>query len=174
MAWFRRGSRDSGTAEAGSADAAGSSALVSTDSGTGDLPLEPVLEKVPAAEQDRIAAAVDELANAGVDVDDLVSLGAGLDAAFGAWQSADEGAREPHERIVERFALGIGEHLHRHTDLRWQVVTDAFGTDLGVAGGPRGGFVVVPTNLVAVRWLRREQGWVPAVVGHIVRRRNER
>ena len=58
----------------------------------------------------------------------LASIGAGLDAAFAAWESAPE--REPHDRIVERFALGIGEHLHRHTDLRWQLVTDAFGSDL--------------------------------------------
>jgi hypothetical protein len=76
--------------------------------------------------------------------------------------------------VVERFAMGIGEHLHRHTDLRWQLVTDAFGTDLAVADGFKGGFVVVPMNLVAVRWLRREQGWVPGVVGHLVQLRTRR
>ena len=48
----------------------------------------------------------------------------------------------------------------------------ALGDDvLAVADGMRGGFVVVPMNLVAVRWLRREQGWVPGVVGHLVRLR---
>ena len=126
---------------------------------------------MPEQEQARIATALVELEAVGVDVDDLASIGAGLDAAFVAWESSPEPEREPHDRIVERFALGIGEHLHRHTDLRWQLVTDAFGTDLAVADGMRGGFVVVPMNLVAVRWLRREQGWVPGVVGHLVRLR---
>jgi hypothetical protein len=32
----------------------------------------------------------------------------------------------------------------------------------------------VPHNLVAGRWMRGETGWVPGVVGHMVRRRNRR
>jgi hypothetical protein len=169
MAWFRRGGRSTETEEPRAGSGSPSSAA---GFGLGDdVPLTPVVEGVPEQEQARIDAALGELEAAGVDVDDLTSIGAGLDAAFVAWESAPEPHREPHDRIVERFALGIGEHLHRHTDLRWQLVTDAFGTDLAVADGRRGGFVVVPMNLVAVRWLRREQGWVPAVVGHLVRLR---
>jgi hypothetical protein len=169
MAWFKRGGRSTAT-ELPRPGAGGPT----SDAGFGlgdDVPLTPVVEGVPAEEQARISGAVAELEAAGVDVDDLASVSAGLDAAFVAWESTPEPGREPHDRIVERFALGIGEHLHRHTDLRWQVVTDAFGTDLAVADGFRGGFVVVPMNLVAVRWLRREQGWVPGVVGHLVRLR---
>ena len=75
--------------------------------------------------------------------------------------------------IVERFAIGIGEHLHRATDLSWSRVTDAFGTDLAVAGG-KDDFVVVPGNLVAARWMNAETGWVPGVVGHLVRVRADR
>ncbi len=69
---------------------------------------------------------------------------------------------------MTRYALGIGEHLHRHTDLDWQLVTDVFGTDLAVAGGFSGSFSVVPGNLVASRWMRGETGWLPGVVGHLV------
>ncbi len=172
MAWFRRGGRDTATDEAPQ-----STAGRSPSQGFGladDVPLSPVVEGVPAEQQARIAEALGELEAAGVDVDDLASLGAGLDAAFVAWEAAPEAQREPHDVLVERFAMGIGEHLHRHTDLRWQLVTDAFGTDLAVADGFKGGFVVVPMNLVAVRWLRREQGWVPGVVGHLVRLRTRR
>lgn len=169
MAWFKRGGRSSGTEEAPELEL-GSGA--SAGLGLGDeVPLAPVVERVPEEQRARIAEALRELEAAGVDIDDLASLGAALDAAFVAWEATPEPGREPHDRIVERFALGIGEHLHRHTDLRWQVVTDAFGTDLAVADGFRGGFVVVPMNLVAVRWLRREQGWVPGVVGHLVKLR---
>jgi hypothetical protein len=172
MAWFRRGGRSTET-DVARAGSAGSSPAAGFGLGD-DVPLTPVVEGVPDDEQARIAAALGELERAGVDVDDLASISAGLDAAFVAWEATPEAEREPHDRIVERFALGIGEHLHRHTDLRWQLVTDAFGTDLAVADGMRGGFVVVPMNLVAVRWLRREQGWVPGVVGHLVRLRTRR
>ena len=171
MAWFKRESR----ASSGSGSDTGQQATSSGALGLGDdVPLTPLVEPVPETERARIAAALAELEAAGVDVDDLDSLGAALDVASAAWASAPEQDREPHDRIIERFAISIGEHLHRHTDLDWQVVTDAFGTDLAVADGMRGDFVVVPLNLVAVRWLRREQGWVPGVVGHLVRRRTIR
>lgn len=62
----------------------------------------------------------------------------------------------------------MGEHLSRHTDLDWRIVTDVFGTDLGLLEGPRGAFMVVPSNLVAGRWMRGETGWIPGVVGHLV------
>jgi hypothetical protein len=172
MAWFRRGGR--GTATEQPQAGAGSSPAGQGFGLGDDVPETPVVEGVPEEDQARIKAALAELESAGVDVDDLASIGAGLDAAFVAWESTPEAGREPHDRIVERFAFGIGEHLHRHTDLRWQLVTDAFGTDLAVADGMRGGFVVVPMNLVAVRWLRREQGWVPGVVGHLVQLRTRR
>ncbi|HET8766639.1 MAG TPA: DUF3806 domain-containing protein, partial [Pedococcus sp.] len=107
-------------------------------------------------------------------VDDLDSLSAGLDAAYRSWEQSPEGARPDHAAVVERYALGIGEHLERHTDLDWQVVTDVFGTDLALTEGFKGTFVVVPHNLVAGRWMRGETGWVPGVVGHMVRRRNRR
>lgn len=127
-----------------------------------DLPLSPESRRIDEAERAHIAAALEALAAEGVDVDDLASIGAGLDRALTAWL-ADRGA--DHDVVVQRYAVAVGEHLHRHTDLAWEVVTDVFGTDLAVAAGD---FVVVPANLVAVRWMRREQGWVPGVVGHLV------
>lgn len=127
-----------------------------------DLPLTPESRRIGEEERAHIDRALAELAAEGVDVDDLASIGAGLDRALAGWL-ADRS--DDHDAVVQRYAVAIGEHLHRHTDLAWQVVTDVFGTDLAVAAGD---FVVVPTNLVAVRWMRREQGWVPPVVGHLV------
>lgn len=171
MAWFKR-DRDRSEDEAppAAAQSAGSGPLVSDP----EAPVRPVEAALGEAERTRIATALSELSEAGVDVDDLHSLGKGLDEAFAAWEALPESQRTGHEQVVERFALGIGEHLHRHTDLRWAVVTDAFGTDLAVSGSGRKEFVVVPTNLVAVRWLGRERGWVPGVVGHIVQLRADR
>ncbi|WP_131103278.1 DUF3806 domain-containing protein [Ornithinimicrobium sufpigmenti] len=131
-----------------------------------DLPLTPESRRLGEEEKAHIARALEELAAEDVDVDDLTSISAGLDRALTSWL-ADRSA--DHDAIVQRYAVAVGEHLHRHTDLAWEVVTDVFGTDLAVAAGD---FVVVPSNLVAVRWMRREQGWVPSVVGHLVRVRS--
>jgi hypothetical protein len=122
----------------------------------------PVTRKVGDEERDRVAAGLAAVQEEGVDVDDLASIGAGFDRALTSWMSDRSG---DHDAIVERYAIAVGEHLHRHTDLAWEVVTDVFGTDLAVAAGD---FVVVPSNLVAVRWMRRETGWIPSVVGHLV------
>ena len=128
----------------------------------GELPLTPESRRTGEPERARIAAGLEAVAAEGVDVDDLRSISDGLDRALEGWL-ADRAA--DHDAIVERYAVAIGEHLARTTDLAWEVVTDVFGTDLAVAAGD---FVVVPHNLVAVRWMRREQGWVPQVVGHLV------
>ncbi|GAB3441788.1 hypothetical protein GCM10027517_18210 [Phycicoccus ginsengisoli] len=175
MAWFgRRRADDAGPEEAGDTgdtldpSAAGASLV---DDGAS---LRPVVAPLGADERARIAAALEALAAERVDVDDLDSLSAGLDAAYRSWEQSPEGSRPDHAAVVERYALGIGEHLDRHTDLDWQVVTDVFGTDLALTEGFKGTFVVVPHNLVAGRWMRGETGWIPAVVGHMVRRRNRR
>ena len=164
MAWFSRKDRSSG-AQDPEPDA--------PDEGPSEPVLRPVIERLGVEEQQRVAAGRSALERAGIDVDDLAALGAAYDAALAAWQNARRGEREDERELVERFAIGIGDHLHRHTDLSWSRVTDAFGTDLAVAGG-KDEFVVVPGNLVAARWMNAEAGWVPGVVGHLVRVRAER
>ncbi len=132
------------------------------DTAPEDLPLKPESRRLTAEERQWIDDVLATLEAEGVDVDDLGSVGAGFDRALSAWLS-DGG--DDHDEIVQRYAIAVGEHLHRHTDLAWEVATDVFGTDLAVVAGD---FVVVPANLVAVRWMRRETGWVPKVVGHLV------
>ena len=142
------------------------------DSLDADASIRPHVDPLGEAERARITAGREQLVDEGVDIDDLESLSAGLDREYAAWSDAPEDERADHAAVVERYAVGIGEHLDRHTDLDWQVVTDVFGTDLALTEGFKGSFVVVPHNLVAGRWMRGETGWIPAVVGHIVRRRN--
>lgn len=133
-----------------------------------DAVQQPLTAPLGQQERDTIDGALEQLQADGVDVDALTSLGVGLDAAYQAWARTREG---DHSVIIDRYSVGIGEHLARHTDLEWRIVTDVFGTDLAVIDGPKGSFVVVPSNLVAGRWMRGETGWIPAVVGHLVRRR---
>ncbi len=165
MAWFSR--KDKTTDEPSGSQA--TPAPVEVD----DTPLRPIVKRPGAEEQHRIATGLRELEAEGVDLDDLAALGAGYDAALAGWLRTGKRQREGHEVLVERYAVGIGEHLARHTDLSWALVTDALGTDLGLAGG-RDEFVVVPSNLVTSRWLNEESGWVPGVVAHLVRIRASR
>jgi hypothetical protein len=173
VAWFGR-RRDDSDAPAPDAEAPERTLPDVGDTLDPGASLRPLVDPLGDADRARIAAALEALAAEGVDVDDLTSLGGGLDRAYAAWAAAPDEGRPDHAAIVERYAVGIGEHLDRHTDLDWQVVTDVFGTDLSLTEGFKGSFVVVPHNLVAGRWMRGETGWVPAVVGHIVRRRTRR
>jgi hypothetical protein len=167
VAWFSRKDKS----EDGAAPAA--SMVADADPEDVELPLRPEIEKPGPEEWERLARGRAALEKAGIDPTDLQALGAAYDAALTTWQAASKGDREDEREIVERFAIGIGEHLHRATDLSWSRVTDAFGTDLAVAGG-KDDFVVVPGNLVAARWMNAETGWVPGVVGHLVRVRADR
>jgi len=137
-------------------------------------PLRPTTAPPSAEDLARIAGSLEALVAEGVDIDVLTSLSDGYDRAYAAWAGADPGSRADHAEVVARYACGIGEHLHRHTDLDWAVVTDVFGTDLAVAGGVSGAFTVVPSNLVAARWMRGETGWIQGVVGHLVTLRSRR
>ena len=173
MAWFGR-HRDDADAEVPEPQAPERRLPEAGDTLDPGASLRPLVDPLGDRERGRIAAALESLAVEGVDVDDLDSLSAALDGAYAAWSAAPEDDRPDHAAIVERFAVGIGAHIERHTDLDWQVVTDVFGTDLSLTEGFKGSFVVVPHNLVAGRWMRGETGWIPAVVGHIVRRRTRR
>lgn len=161
MGWFSR--KDKGTSEptqSAPQDLAGE--LDATDPDfTGRALAKPLSEQ----EQGRITAALETLAARGVDVDDLASIGSAYDALCRA-----HGTDRPEEsrEACELIGIAIGEHLHRHSALKWAIVTDTFGTDLGLATA-RTDTVVVPHNLVSARWMRRETGWVPRVVEHLLR-----
>jgi hypothetical protein len=171
VAWFSRKDKDNDAPVEN--DRPRGSVVAEADPEDVELPLRPLIERPGDEEWARLAAGRASLEAAGLDPNDLAALGAAFDTALSTWQSAAKGEREDEREIVERFSIGIGEHLHRKTDLGWSRVTDAFGTDLAVAGG-KDDFVVVPGNLVAARWMNGETGWIPGVVGHLVRVRADR
>ena len=129
-------------------------------------PLDEPVEEAPeaitasglrAADQERISDALARLEAESVDVDDLESLGAAFDAAL------DVGDAD----MLPVLAIGIGEYLHRHAELRWALVTDSFGQDLGLEGLRRRNLHVVPDSLLSARWMRREKGWLPRTLAHL-------
>lgn len=161
MGWFSKRGKDA-TETDGPEPTAGSAELDVTDPNFEGRPLAKPLGE---PEQQRIASALDALASRGVDVDDLASIGAAYDAACADRDAAGQG--EGRE-VCELIGIAIGEHLHRHSTLKWAIVTDPFGTDLGLAAA-RSEAVVVPHNLVSARWMRWETGWIPRVVEHLLR-----
>lgn len=122
-------------------------------------PMRPTTNAPSASDQQRIDRAVSELAAAGVDLDSLDSLGAAYDAAVLA-------GSEDTDVLAERFGLGVGEYLARHGGMMWQVITDMYGSDLGLVAR-RGDRTVIPTNLVAARLMMAETGWLPRAVAHL-------
>lgn len=181
MAWFSRKGSDGGAADRGAAPTATRPDGAGTGPDGGDdapefdptIPLRPRLREVGVTERSRVDAGLARLGELGVDVDDLAALGAAYDVAVGQWRATSPRSRGDEEAAREPWVIGLGEHLVRHTDLGWSLVRDAFGTDLAVAGG-KDDFVVVPANLVGGRWLNGETGWLPGVVGHLVRVRESR
>jgi hypothetical protein len=123
-----------------------------------DAPLEAITaSRLGPADTARIEAALARLTSDGVDVDDLDALGAAFDAALDREESD----------LLPVIAIGVGEHLSRHADLRWAVITDSFGRDLGLEGLRRD-LHVIPESLLTARWMRREKGWLPGAVGHLL------
>lgn len=84
-----------------------------------------------------------------------------------AAQREPPAAAEPldEEQAAKQLSAPLGQAEQDRIRAAVQQLQDG-GVDLD---GPRGGFMVVPGNLVAGRWMRGETGWVPPVVGHLVR-----
>ena len=134
-----------------------------------DFTGRPVATPLSEDDRRRISEGVDRAIAAGTDIDDIESIGAHYDAAYRAFETDSAGGAGP-DVIVDTYAMAIGEHLTRHSARDWAVVTDVFGTDLGLVAA-RADTVIVPHNLVGARWMRGETGWVPGVVAHLVRMR---
>lgn len=109
-----------------------------------------------AASRERVAAGLTTLSEIGVDVDDLTSLSEAFDAAL------DRGDSD----LLTTLAIGVGEHLARHGAMRWAIVTDSFGRDLGLEGRRRN-LHVIPESLLTARWMRQERGWLAGAVAHL-------
>ena len=152
MRLFRRDRREPGSEPTEDGPAEG----LPDDAGS-DEPVEAIsAARLGPAERERIEAALAALAEAGIDVDDLGSLSAAFDAAV---DREDPSA-------LPMLAVGVGEYLHRHADLRWAVVIDSFGRDLGLEGRRRV-LHIVPDSLLSARWMRREKGWLDGAVRHL-------
>ncbi len=129
----------------------------------GDGEVEPVEEvatrPLTGEEESRLEAYRLRYEKHGITPADVASIAA-------AWEAAVERDDEAEAaEVVTVVATAIGDHLVG-TGYRWVVSTDPFGTDVAVEP-PRRGVPVVVRTLVAVRWMKRERGWVEGVVTHL-------
>ena len=123
---------------------------------------EVATRRLTADEEAALEAVRAGYARHGIDPADLASIATAYDRAL------QDGADEESSAVVELLGTAVGDHLVVAGGYRWVVSTDPFGTDLAVEP-PRRGMPVVTRMLVAVRWVGRESGWVPGVVGHLAR-----
>ncbi len=118
------------------------------------------IRRLTADEEATLEAARAGYAAHGIDPADLDSIAAAYDRALDGHDDGDSSG------VVEVLGTAVGDHLVAAGGYRWVVSTDPFGTDLAVEP-PRRGVPVVTRMLVATRWLGRERGWIPGVVGHL-------
>ena len=138
-------------------------AQVDDDEATGIAAVDEIgTRRLTADEEVALDAVRAGYAAHGIDPGDLASVAAAYDRALA--DAADEDA----SALVELLGTAVGDHHVAVGGYRWVVSTDPFGTDLAVEP-PRRGVPVVPRMLGAVRWMSREQGWMPGVVGHLAR-----
>lgn len=129
--------------------------------------LAPVEEVTTRALTDDDTATLDAAragyAERGIDPADLGTVQAAYEAALDRLEAG--GSEADATAAVSAVATAAGDHLTLH-GYRWVVATDPYGTDLALEP-PRRGVPVVVRTLVAVRWMRRDRGWVENVVGHL-------
>jgi hypothetical protein len=126
-------------------------------------PVESITSRRPSPEEEAALDAARVLYPAhDIDPTDLSSIATAYERALE--EAGEEGAAP---ELVTVLATAIGDHLVGH-GYRWVVSTDPFGTDLAVEP-PRRPVPVVVHTLVAVRWVKRETGWVEPVVEHLAR-----
>jgi hypothetical protein len=126
------------------------------------------IRRLTADEESALEAVRAGYAEHGIDPADLDSVAAAYDHALAQHDDLQGDDDLDSSAVVALFGTAVGDHLVVVGGYRWVVSTDPFGTDLAVEP-PRRGMPVVTRMLVATRWMRREQGWIPGVVGHLAR-----
>jgi len=105
---------------------------------------------------------------AGIDIDDVESIGAAYDDYVHEVFLTPAAERPDPTSKLTMIAMAMGEHLRRNSTLQWRVAGDAQGTDLALASADDLG-VLYPIDPVAQAWSQRQRGWLPVFVRELMR-----
>jgi len=80
------------------------------------------------------------------------------------WHCEPRDQRIDAHRVVNPIGVAMGDVLAREFGLAWKIVTDAFGTDLGLWRA-KGQIVLSPVHSVAKRFADESNGFVVSLCG---------
>lgn len=106
------------------------------------------IDDLTAAEQQWLQALLSTVDASGVR--DAAGLCAFFEQARDAWWDLPADERPDPNPLINAVGAGVGRLLVDDLGLRWALVTDRHGSELGVVGDPE--LVVYPTAAVAQRW----------------------
>lgn len=110
-----------------------------------------------------------DAAKAGIEVDDPSSIQDAYEAYFDRVLATAPADREDPTPTLTMIGIALGEHLQRGSRLVWRIVSDAHGSDLGLAT-PDGSGAFFPADPVAANWGDQRREWiVPFVEEMLVR-----
>lgn len=91
------------------------------------------------------------------------------DAVIVYWHSQPESARPDPNEVVNAAGVALGDALAKAHGLEWKIVTDAYGTDMGLWWNDGDGKVLslAPTHSVAKRFADGRSGYVVELFGQL-------
>lgn len=96
-----------------------------------------------------------------------------LDRAYKYWLSSGADTNAQANDVIHAIAFAFGQYLVDHDGFEWSLVTDQFGTDVGVRALPgRGDVLVCPASMVAKRWETKETDFLVPIYHAVIDQRN--
>jgi hypothetical protein len=96
-----------------------------------------------------------------------------LDRAYKYWLYSGTDINAPANDVIHAIAFAFGQYLVDNEGFEWSLVTDQFGTDVGVRALPgRGDVLVCPASMVAKRWETKETDFLVPIYHAVIDQRN--
>lgn len=131
---------------------------------TAEITVQPLDRKAQRA----LAGWLGDAQAAGVDVEDVESIGKAYDDYVHEVLLTPAADRVDPTATLTMIAMAMGEYLQRNSSLQWRVAGDNQGSDLALASADDLG-VLYPIDPVAQAWEQRQRGWLPVFAHELMR-----
>lgn len=131
---------------------------------TADITVQPLDRKAQRA----LAGWLGDAQTAGIDVDDIDSVGSTYDDYVDRVLLLPADDRPDPTPTLTMIAMAMGEYLQRNSSLQWRVVEDAQGIDLALSSADDLG-VLYPIDPIAQAWEQRRRGWIPVFAHELLK-----